>query len=398
MTVQIGRVALPESEIRPVDESWSADGRTVTLSGIMFSGASYSVARMTAIHDDLLGLPESLVPVVFDGKTHRSGYYTVLGSKSVLTHLTGQQIVQVVWSVDLRREGGANEVDLEARLAGPVNRLNDHTLSGERWLALPIGSSALWIGATSPGTVSRTSYEGVIPVYRSIAEANSVARWYTPVTEYKMGRARIFNGGFERQGIAVSLTPNECWLDNALLEVQPRTGGIAVRAWDSGSFQSKDIDLMVNGNALPLPLAIAVLHNQYERVTIRCLWSVTAVGRVIADLTLRRGSRFVELLMRSAVATTLGVRRTQTEAGTAGSGFVRASSNDASGNRYVIGSSRTFTGDFTQGGLSRAATTRLDAFIGAELDGTSAVAGDTGEHMMAQYLGSPSQTVVAVRR
>jgi hypothetical protein len=143
---------------------------------------------------------------------------------------------------------------------------------------------------------------------------------------------------------------------------------------------------------------VSVLHNEYERVTLRCLWNRSPSGRITADVTLRRGARILELLVRSNASVTLGVVRTSNEAGTGGSGFVRATSDDGDGHRYVIGSTKSFTSDLTAGGISKASVTRFDAFIGAEIAGASAVAGDQAANLMAQYIGGPSEVVQAVRR
>lgn len=399
MSIQIGRVVLNESAIRPFDESWSADGRLVTLSGILFNNTTYSVARLTALHDDILNLPESLVPLILDEKTHRNGFYTVVGSKSSIVFLQSQNIIQLTWEVSLRREGAANEVDLEARLSGPANRLNDFTLSGNRWYAPSGNAQALYAGSASPSSVSRVSVgEGTIATYVSLAEATPAIRWYSAIADYGKGRARVISGGFERAGVGVNVDVNSCILQSTLVSVELKANSLTFSYYDGSTTFTKDVNLMVNSAALPRPLAASILFNEYDRVTLRCLWNVAGVGRVIGDLTLRRGSRFFEIILKSATATTLGVRRTVAEAGTAGSGFVRATANDTNGERYVVGSSKTFTNDLTNGGFSKASVVRLDAFVGVELNGTTAVTGDTGADLMAQYLGSPSSTVVAVRR
>jgi hypothetical protein len=96
---------------------------------------------------------------------------------------------------------------------------------------------------------------------------------------------------------------------------------------------------------------------------VRLLYAM-ALGRFTVDLTLRRGSRFVELYVQGQTSSTLKAVLTTPEASTAGTGFVRVTANDANGNRAIVGSARTFTADTTNGGLSKASTTTLDAFLG----------------------------------
>lgn len=395
--LQIGRVALEEGALRSFDESWSEDGRSVSLQGTMFSAFGKPRERITSLHDDILGLPLSMMPVLFGVKTHRNGYYKVENAEAGITELNDQNLARLAWKVDLYRCGPSNTVDLESRLSGPTNRLNDHSLTGERWHAPPIGHHAYISKADTPGSVLRTGTEGVVKVYRSIAfDANP--RWICPEENYGLGRVRITDQTGERAGIELQLSGR--WsMSNSLITVESTNNGISVTATGS---PNKDWKITDGGNAVGLPVAVSVLANNYERCAVRVVWARVAAGatngRLVMDITLRRGSLFAEIVLKCNSSTTLGVIRNVNEAGTAGTGFIRATSNDANGNRYVVGSLKSFTGDLTAGGFTKAAVTKIDAMIGIEVGGSSAVTGNTAANLMAQYVGVPSETVQAVRR
>lgn len=397
MTLTIGRLEMDEGPLRPFEESWSEDGREVTVSGIQHSRPDRSLAELAGVHDDLLSLPGATVPVLFDVKSHRNGYYHVASSKSQLIELGDQNILQLAWEVDLIRRGADNEVDLESRLAGPVNRLNDHALSGERWHAPAAGHTAYWVGSDTPGQVVRTGVDGPIVVYRALPAAES-PRWHCTADEYALGRVRLL-APFERSGVNCFVLPSVWEINNSLLRVSANAGGLSLSAFD-GLVEStpKIFALTVAGTPLGFPVAVSILHNEYERVTLRCLWDRSPSGRVFADITLRRGSRVVEVVLKVNSSATLGVVRGTNEAATAGSGFIRATSDDGDGHRYLIGSLRTFTSDLVAGGISKASVVRLDAIIGYEVDGSTAVAGDQAAQIMGQYVGTPSEVVLAVRR
>lgn len=399
MSLRVGRVTLDEGPMRSFEESWSDTGRSVTLSGILFSEPTRTRDRMAALHDDILGLPLSLVPVMFDVKSHRNGYYRVDSSKSSIIDLSAQAVLQLTWEITLTRQGGDNEVDLESRLAGPTNRLNDHALAGERWHAPAGSSSAYWVGSATPAEVTRTGEDGPIVVYRTLP-FNDDPHWYSLIENYGLGRVRILDTG-ERAGTGVDLPVSDWSLENSLARFYPSnsTGAFNMR-WHNGAGwgQIKRFDLTAAGVPLGAPLSVSVLHNEYERATVRCLWDVVPSGRIYADITLRRGSRFVEILMRSSFAMTLGAIRGTPEIAVAGAGLIRAASNDVDGNRYIIGSLRSFTSDLNAGSISKDSTTVFDAIIGAEIGGAVAVAGDTADDLMGQYVGVPSETVQAVRR
>jgi hypothetical protein len=77
---------------------------------------------------------------------------------------------------------------------------------------------------------------------------------------------------------------------------------------------------------------------------------------------------------------------------------VVATSNDAQGNKVVVGSARSFTGMTSQGGLNKAAAVKLDFYIGAVVGGSGAPSGDAASTLNAHYLTSMSDvTLGAVR-
>lgn len=399
MSIQIGRVVLNESAIRPFDEAQSGDERTVTLSGVLFNDPTHSVAAIQDLHDDIMGLPYSIIPVIFGDKADRNGYYTVLSSKSALINLAYQSVIQLTWAIDLRREGNDQEIDLETRLSGPVNRLNDFTLSGSRWMGVPVGATGFLAGSSTPSQVSRPTPDGTVPVFTGIPSTVNSVRYQCDAVDYGKGRALVKSDGRERAGVGVLLNSTNWELSNGLMRLTARASGFSLAYYNAGVWETaRDWNLLADGGVVTAPTAVSVLRNDYEQVTLRLMWNRTPSGRVVADLTLRRGSHFVEMVIKSNTATTFELRRATNEAGTSGSGFVRATSNDAQGDRYVIGSSKTFTANLTTGGLSKASTTRIDIMLGIEINGTTAIAGNAGADLMAQYLGSPSQTVLAVRR
>jgi hypothetical protein len=397
MSLQIGRVILTESVMRPFEESWSSDGRTVSLSGILHSNPSMPRVWMQQLHDDILGLPLSIVPVVFGMKSHRNGYYRVSSAQSSLVEITDQNLIQLTWQVDIVRLGNDSEIDLESRLAGPTNRLNDFSLGGERWHAPAQAHTAYWAGSATPAQVARTGGEGAIKIYRGIPD-DAMPRWQCNVEDYGVGRVRLVDLE-ERAGTGIQVDPIQWEINNSLLAVMPSSTGLDLYTHDGTDFgDAKEWNLTVGGTPLGNPLAVSVLYNEYERVTIRLLWNRTPSGRVMADVTMRRGSYFVEVLLKSNSAVTFGIARATNEAGTSGSGFVRATSDDAEGNRYIIGSLRTFTGDLTAGGISLTSTVKLDAIIGVEKGGAAALDGNQADDLIKQYVGIPSEVVQAVRR
>jgi hypothetical protein len=399
MTLSIGRVTLDEGPMRPFSEAWSDSGRQVTLSGVLHS-LNTSNYQLKKLQDDIMGLAYSTCPVLFGVKSHRNAYYSVDSSKSSIVELGDQDLIQLSWEIALTRQGADNQVDLESRLSGPVNRLNDFALSGNRWHCPPQAHKMYWAESTTPSQVSRVGSEGTLRTYVGLTQTVN-PRWHCDVDKYFGARVRVLDQGgiLERSGVGGTLDAD--WaIHNTLVKMSIVSGGgFNFSIWDSGAWSTpKKVNLTVAGTPLTNPVTVVILHNEYEQVTVRVMWDRTTSGRVWSDFILRRGSRFIELVMKANASTTLGIVGGVNEASTAGTGFIRATSNDVGGNRYVFASSKTFTSDLVAGGISKASIVRFDAMIGYEFNGSSAASGDQASDIVAQYLGSPAEVVMAVKR
>jgi hypothetical protein len=394
-TINLGRLALREA-LSAASETGSASGRTMKITG-QEAIPGLTVAQLAAAQDDLPGMVGSVVPVRFTDKSDRNGYYQVTDAQADLMNWTGE-LVTCTWSTTLLRIGTDTEVDLESRLTGASARNNSFAATGERTHSPPIGHYAYWSGPTQPSVVTRTGSDGAQIVYRGLP-VTANARWGCTVGNYGNGRCRFVDGNtLERAGINFSVAGSGWNINNGLIQVKPGTGVLSVGSWTAGAWAAKTWDILIGGTSLGVPTTATVLRNEYETTVVRLLWTQAAPGRVTADLTIRRGSRLVELYIQPEFSSTIKVVRQVTEAGTAGTGYVRATANDAGGNRFVVGSAKTFTNDLTLGGISVTSAVTLDAFIGVELAGSSAVSGDQAAQLYAQYLGQPAETVQAVRR
>jgi hypothetical protein len=172
-----------------------------------------------------------------------------------------------------------------------------------------------------------------------------------------------------------------------------------VGCWDGAAWDNRNFSFNV-GASTGTPVltfeSASIIRNDYEAATVR-LMEDKAPGRVVVDLTVRRGSRFLEASVRSDRSTVLAFYRSGAEAGTspASSGYIRATANDPNGHRYVIGSARSFTPLTTQGGITKTSATSLDFFFGFEVGGSAAQTGDDAATMVSHYLTAMSEVTVA---
>lgn len=397
-TVTVGRMVLREDDIA-VESADGSGVRTLSIAG------QESIPRLTASQvakrrEDLLAIGGQFVPVVFTTKTYLNGFYRVEStSGSIEDWRDGMRIYP--WGLSLIRLGTESEVDIESRLSGSITRQNNFAVTGERIHAPSIGHIAYWSDATVTQAISRTSVDGVIKAYRGVG-AEVSPRWTVSPANYASGRVRFLDDeDIERSGSSMKCNAVDWELNNGLVRVRPllASGTLEVSAWSGSAWQSKAWDLRAGGSALAPFDHCTVLYNEFEVVAIRLMKSMATGGRVYADIVLRRGFRIVDVYLQSEFGTTLKIVRATTEAGVNSlSGTVVADVNDADGNKYIVGSAKTFTADIANGGIEKAATATLDAFIGVVFAGSAAVTGDAAVDLQKQYIGAPSELVQGVQR
>ena len=395
--MQVGRIALREDSA--ADLSNGGFGPSLSLAG-QESMPRVSRNQLKQRVDDLLALEGTLQPVTFSDKPEFNGFYWVESVSGTYDVWMPDNLGVMPWSMSITQAGQASNTDLESRLSGPITRTNDHAAVGERWHAPPIGHLAWSAGSTLPAVVTRTTTDGAMTVYRGV-DVEENPRWGSSPAGFLAGRCRIIDqNGLERVARQFDLAATGWEMHNGIVKVaiDAATGRFIISAWTGGAWQAKSWELFHStGPAVTLgvPEYSSVLRNDFECTAVRITKSLT-IGRVTVDFTLRRGSRFVEVYVQHQFGTTLKIVRSTVEASTASTGYIVATAADGASNKFILGSAKSFTADNVNGGISKAATPILDAFIGVVVNGAGA--GDIAADLFKQYLGAPSEFVQGVRR
>ena len=394
--VQLGRIPLRETF--DVAEA-GGDDRTLDLDG-QESYPPLTRAQVIARHDGINSLTTGqVIPLTFTDKPERNGYYTVKSAGATYTEQR-TDLVTSDWKVSLERVGSDAETDLQSRLTGAV-RLNDFSLTGERWHAPPIGHYGYYTGATNPTTMTRTGADGAITVYRGVPSGVS-PRWGCAPTAYLAGRVRLTGAAAQEvYGVDVPVAASGWSLTNGLVNItQSASASFDVQAYTGGAYHSKlwNVSVAGSGSSIIGWDQATLLRNDPEMAILRLTESLNP-GRATLDLTLRRGSRLIEGYLQVGTAATLAAYRSTLETNTsvAASGYVTATGNDADGNRFVCGSARTFTAH-PNGGVIKSAAVGMDFWIGVAAGGGSAVSGDAATDLRNQYIASMPEAIYGVRR
>lgn len=397
-TLTLGRVSFREDYVADYRVNMNTGEQTIALSGVEYAAGLVTAAVVSARRDALMSAQGTIVPVTFSLKNEHDAFYEVVDVG--VRHVKWPEANHFTWTIGLRKVGVANAIDIESRLTG-LTRLNAFGLTAQRWHAPAIGATGYHTGSTSPGSVTtRTGADGAVTVYRVIP-AGVDPRWAITAAAYAGGRVRVLVDGIERAGISFPTTGMTSWeLSNGLVRVTPlsSSGLLQISAHDGTQWETKNWNLSVGSNLTSFD-AMTVLRNDFEAVTIRLFKAQSPNGRILVDLTLRRGSRFVEGYVQASTSNTIGIatNTTETTVNNSGSGYIVASANDAAGNRLVAGSAQSFTGS-TTGAMSKASTRTLDFFVGVAVGGGSAVAGDTATDLRDQYIGALAESTMVVKR
>jgi len=402
--VQVGRITLREGFELTANLNTATNKRTLGISGEE-SSPPLTVAQVEQRLEDFLGMLDRFVPITFTWKGDHDGFYNIVDVNTQVTNWT-DEVVKFSWSMQAEYYGPEGSVDIDSRLT-QINRLNAFSLTGEKWHAPAGGAYGYYTGTSQPATsIARPSADGTaITVYRGVPAGVS-PRWGSSPTSYQIGRARVLVGGVERAAtrVAISASAANWSVENALVRVQPGSSAtLQVSAWDGATWDRIDWNASVTASASgPITSwdSVAIIRNDYELVTLRLLKG-NAPGRTTLDISLRRGARAAELYLATDIGTTKSFYRAVAEAGTApaSAAYQSATANDGSGNRYIVGTAAsTVTYQAAQGGITKAATATLDAFIGAVVGGASAAAGDAATVLRDHYMATNSETSTGVRR
>lgn len=399
----IGRLQLSELYTASEQHNAGTGERTLQIAGQHYTGwRGASSADVKRFQEDVLGLADRIVSVTFSQKSDQNGYYEVhdVGAEVVNWDST-EGVISFTWSTILRKYGPDNAVDIETR-TGSVVRLNGFALTGERWQGPSIGHYGYYVGSAGvSGSVARVGESGTITVYRGLPSGVNPL-WGCPVGSYASGRVKLLLDGVERSAVEIRAAATGWELNNGLVRVTPLSsnGMLSVDSWGGSAWETKAWHIAKGGATTSLGTfdQMTVLRNDFEMVTVRLMKSGTP-GRTYVDLTLRRGSRFVEVAVQTDSSTTLGayLQTVETASDQTATGYVVANADDADGNRYIVGSSKTVTYTADRG-ISKAAVTTLDMYIGSVVGGGSAASGDGATALRDQYIGAVSEQAAVVLR
>lgn len=415
-TFRVGRAGFDMTLSPPA--SWDMSGDVVSFNGEIHTT---TLADAQAQRQQLLGHmdnpDEPVVPITWSDDTTVDGFYTVRDVK-VTTVAMSLTTYWFLFSVTAERVVGYQAPLFETVITGAL-RTNSAGITATDalpWFGLVttevVAGDSIYPYATEvlgynrqladvPATgmyILSTSPKADLYGKRAVV-AGDPTRWYP-------GAARIHAGTSGRVvvGRQIDAAPYGWKLNNGLVRVTPvdvsgsmqfdiefadEAGG----TWETA--RRFTIGTMSGGVYIPFqkgPTAVTVLRNGPEECVIRLRVGVQTGYIGTLDLGLRRASRYMTGIFNQVAGSpgpNLAVARSAVEAATSLTGGIRATSNDAGGNRYVLASSKAITKDLTNGAIwLTTAGASFDFMIGSEIGGSGATSTETAQDLIFQYMGA----------
>ena len=391
--------------------SGSVTERVINIDGIIahtnVSGANDTGLNLTEvkyIRDELISMAKYGIfyPFTYTGDTTLKGYVKVDSSNVNIQRYGG---AGVSYSISMTYLGNPGEIRFESQFSGGILD-NNHSVTStdSQFFALPENAFSVHIPAVGTGTPPAVetriaSYDnGTVNInYFSGTNirANNTEFEINPA-DYLKGAVKISTNGKVRNGL---LTPNDnvdqTVIENGLVKMTLNNSNtqsrFTISLWDSDGFRSEKEFALSKGTSKTEWdgfRTVQIIKNYAECGTVRFTShaNTDGSGRLTFDVSLRRGSRYFSLIVHSyGTADEIRIQRTTTEASTAGTGYIRSTTNDSAGNFFILGSPTTHSTDTTEGGIYLTAT-QLKAFIGFCFNGTSASGQNTPDNMRDSYL------------
>tara|TARA_Y100000356_G_scaffold114738_1_gene103431 strand:+ start:332 stop:1609 length:1278 start_codon:yes stop_codon:yes gene_type:complete len=408
----------------PGSLSYSAgvDGRMYTIDGTLAhtnttngSDTGLNLSENLYIRDELMSMAnyDHVYPFTYTGETTMKGFVKVESADVSVNRFAG---AGMKYSISLQWLGNPGEIRFESQFSGALLD-NNHSVSttDSQFFAPPNGAYSVHIPAvgtgTPPAVETRTGSYGSGTVDMkffsgSNLRANNIEFECNP-EDYLKGAVKISTNGKVRNGLySPNTNVDQAVIENGLVKIELINSNTQSRfktsLWDSDGWRSEKEYAVSKGSSETEWdgwNTVTIIKNYPECATVRFTSQANTdgSGRLVFDVSLRRGSRYFSLVVSSyGTADEIHIERTTAEAATAGTGYIVATTNDSAGNKYILGSPNTITNDLTNGGIHLTAT-QMKAFVGYVFNGASAAGQNTADNMRDAYLDFVYEYVRTIR-
>ena len=382
----------------------------MSLSGIL---AVATIEEAKYYRDELIAMSKLDIPVplTYTGDVTLKGYCKLKGASVDISRYT---LAGVSYSLDLIWLGVPGEVNMESHFSGALIENNHSITSTTMQMHAPPRQAYNYYHTGTLTNTLREHYQDQSVYIKTGGNLRATnATWNCEPENYYEGAVEIKIKDYHdalrlRAGRNSDNKPTDAVIQNGMMKLVvlgDNTSQCRFTTYiydpdldDYASAQTWAISATSNETEWQSWQSIQILKNEPQIATIRLTTHYNATtrdGRLVFDITLKRGSRNIEFVASQWQAQQLNVKSVSALAGTNATGYVAATSSNNEGNKYMIGSPTTYTADTTNLGISVSGTTAVKGFIGAGV--VSASGANTADNVRDQYLDSIFETVRIVK-
>lgn len=413
---------------------WTQSGTSVTLSGLHVAASDDQAALMVNNIDSFDPTSEPYEPVVAVTSSSAptlNGWYRVMGASATLGRGSIGGTRHVSWSATLRRMPMSTQIEATtqygALLSGPTDAtLNAAGDANGAICGFPNAAVDVDCGDSTRRTkaaVTRTTEDGAsvrIAYGGSFLPGTLYHAWTVDPASAYVGSCRVKGTYGSTSGLLFlghALQPEvdtNFELSNGLIRAKLNaSGALIIQAWDSGSWVTVGpatwtitgtISASTFSWAATSTSVITIIANSPERCTVRIVGDQisaggTRRGRLWVDLTVKRGSRVVQIDLNTDFSPSWSIAPSSNSASTTSTNYARQTTADASGNRWVVAATGTLTFNTTTGAVTNASTVTTGYWaIGSEIDGASATGPNTAQAVAYEFFAGRGESARVVIR
>ncbi len=413
MTITIGRAVLPDPS------SFTSSGNVITLSGVMYStdsSAADRAAEVQAREAQVLGMvnnpDEDVFPLVWTAEPKWDGFYRVLDASWDYVSDGSTRMATANYSITLEAVTDGHAPLVEISSIGIV-RTNAHSLP-----ALPphphplvrrrdqpgwkISSGTSWTDAVRPTSDGYTLFQSSLSTSSIITHGHLGV----PATHYPASACIEVRGTdsvwypWVGRHLPPDVAADDIRVTNGVVRFGfTSSGTMRHELWDGSAWDSFDSSLSTVISAvsynLDTPSTPSIVRNDLDAVVIRVEVRPTSAadyatvrGSAQVTITLQAGQLWTGLgVANLASVNNLTLRATTSTAATGITGGIRATSNAANGNRFVIATPTAFTTNLTIGSVITALSS-ASFMVAQSLGGSSASDRNTEALIVDDWIGT----------
>lgn len=423
MTLQVFRFGVDVTHGEPLTVAQDED--RLHLKGSLTTEAT-NASIMNAFRQNVLGLGEKdtdepIGPVIDTADDQLKGFYRVLGT-SVDFPGGAFSKNRFTWNMDLERIPDYALPDIQAPLVGGF-RTNSHSINPtpNHWVPSTVlnyansANTGLTDWQYSRGLADGTTVKGAAASGSKSSASRYLAQFALQPDYYYTGSPRVeikyaTSTYYRTMGRKIwSNLSSVGWrLTNDLIRVTPSStaGRLDISIWDGSAWDTAKTFKFTTtdtGSIVDRFSSFNIIRNAPEEVIVRVglgdniTGTAASLSRLYLDISLKRGWAMADCVWNSD-RSILGVVGVNTvEAATAVTGGIRATSNDAAGNRYAMFTPVAKTNDLVNGTITLSTPGTQWAFgLGLIQNGSGATSSFDATALSNDYFGvySESQTIV----